>query len=127
EWSWLLPKWSGISPLLVIAVILTLDRSQNAVIVWNSAVERGVFALSAILLAILWLRPLDGLQLSKEWMSFGVFSSLALASVCLIPNMCYLIIVILPSLYGLLCYRLDGQLGWHQRWHSMCCLLLTLR
>src|SRR5690606_16805526 len=25
QWSWLLPKWSGISPLLVIAVILTLD------------------------------------------------------------------------------------------------------
>ena len=33
QWSWLLPKWSGISPLLVIAVILTLDRSQNALIV----------------------------------------------------------------------------------------------
>src|SRR5690606_17141659 len=68
QWSWLLPKWSGISPLLVIAVILTLDRSQNAVIVWDSGLERGVFALSAMLLAILWLRPLAGLQLSKEWM-----------------------------------------------------------
>ena len=72
---WLLPKWSGISPLLVIAAILTLDRSQNAVIVWNGDLERGVSALSAILLAILWLRPLAGLQLSKEWMSFGVLAA----------------------------------------------------
>src|SRR5690606_7231355 len=124
EWSWLLPKWSGISPLLVIAVILTLDRSQNAVIVWNSALERGVFALSAILLAILWLRPLAGLQLSKEWMSFGVFSSLALASVCLIPNMPYLSMVILPLLFCLWCYRQDAQSGWQQLWQTKSCLLL---
>ena len=124
EWSWLLPKWSGISPLLVIAAILTLDRSQNAVIVWNSSFERGVFALSTMLLAILWLRPLAGLQLSKEWMSFGVFSSLALASVCLIPNMPYLSMVILPLFFCLWCYRQDPQSGWQQLWQTKSCLLL---
>jgi len=124
EWSWLLPKWSGISPLLVIAAILTLDRSQNAVIVWNSDLERGVSALSTILLAILWLRPLAGLQLSKEWMSFGVFSSLALASLCLIPNMPYLSMVILPLLFCLWCYRQDPQSGWQQLWQTKSCLLL---
>ena len=124
QWSWLLPKWSGISPLLVIAVILTLDRSQNAVIVWDSGLERGVFALSAMLLAILWLRPLAGLQLSKEWMSLGVFSSLALASLCLIPSMPYFSMVILPLLFCLWCYRQDLQSGWQQLWQTKCCLLL---
>ncbi|WP_216940496.1 DUF2339 domain-containing protein [Acinetobacter sp. BY419] len=124
EWSWLLPKWSGISPLMVIAVILTLDRSQNAVIVWNSDLERGIFALTAMLLAILWLRPLAGLQLSKEWMSLGVFSSLALASLCLIPHMPYLSMVILPLLFCLWCYRQAPQSGWQQLWQTKSCLLL---
>lgn len=124
EWSWLLPKWSGISPLMVIAVILVLDHSQNAVIVWNSDLERWVFALAAILLAILWLRPLTGLQLFKEWMSLGVFSSLALASVCLIPSMPYLSVVIVPLIFCLWCFRQDSQSGWQQLWQSKSCLLL---
>src|SRR5690606_10884238 len=109
QWPWLLAKWSGISPLLVIAVILPLERSHDAVIVWDSGLERGVFALSAMLLAILWLRPLAGLQLSKEWMSLGVFSSLALAGLCLIPSMPYFSMVILPLLFCLWCYRQDLQ------------------
>ncbi len=124
QWSWLLPKWSGISPLMVIAVILVLDRSQNAVIVWNSTLERGFFAFSMLLLAMLWLRPLAGLQLSKEWISLGVFSSLALASLCLIPGMPYLSMAILPLLLCLWCYRQDSQSGWQQLWQSKSCLLL---
>ena len=72
EWCWLLPKWSSLTPLVIIAILLAVDHSENGILVWPSALERGIFALSSLLLAALWLRPVKGIDLSKEWMSFGV-------------------------------------------------------
>ena len=124
EWGWLLPKWSGLTPLMVIAVILAVDHSQNAVLVWQSDLERGVFGLSALLLTTLWLRPIKGMELSKEWMSFGGFSSLALASLCLMPSMPYLSMVILPLVFWLWCYRQPANSDWCLFWQSKSCLFL---
>ena len=124
EWCWLLPKWSGLTPLVIIAILLAVDHSENGILVWPSALERGIFALSSLLLAALWLRPVKGIDLSKEWMSFGVFASLALASVCLIPSMPYLSMVILPLVFWFWCYRQKENSEWRLLWQSKNCLVL---
>lgn len=124
EWCWLLPKWSGLTPLVIIAILLAVDHSENGILVWQSALESGIFALSSLLLAALWLRPVKGIDLSKEWMSFGVFASLALASVCLIPSMPYLSMVILPLVFWFWCYRQKENSEWRLLWQSKNCLVL---
>ncbi|WP_313660413.1 DUF2339 domain-containing protein, partial [Acinetobacter variabilis] len=124
EWCWLLPKWSSLTPLVIIAILLAVDHSENGILVWPSALERGIFALSSLLLAALWLRPVKGIDLSKEWMSFGVFASLALASLCLIPSMPYLSMVILPLVFWFWCYRQKENSEWRLLWQSKNCLVL---
>jgi uncharacterized membrane protein len=124
EWGWLLPKWSGITPLVLIAILLALEHSQNAVLIWDSDLERGIFVLAALMLAALWLRPVQGVELSREWMVFAAFTSLALASVCLIPGMPYLSMVILPLLFWFRCYRQKPDSDWRLLWQSKSCLLL---
>lgn len=124
EWCWLLPKWSGLTSLVIIAILLAVDYSENGILVWPSALERGIFALSSLLLAALWLRPVKGIDLSKEWMSFGVFASLALTSVCLLPGMPYLSMVILPLVFWFWCYRQKENSEWRLLWQSKNCLVL---
>ena len=109
---------------MIIAILLAVDHSENGILVWPSALERGIFALSSLLLAALWLRPVKGIDLSKEWMSFGVFASLALASLCLIPSMPYLSMVILPLVFWFWCYRQKENSEWRLLWQSKNCLVL---
>lgn len=58
-------------------------------------------------------------------MSLGVFSSLALASLTLIPGMPYLSVVILPLIFGTWCWK-SAQPEWRMFWQSRNALALML-
>ncbi|MGE8540418.1 MAG: DUF2339 domain-containing protein [Acinetobacter sp.] len=125
EWSWLLPKWIGLIPVYAMALYMPISLSHEGAIVWQHTQDRMLFALSAILLTALWLRPLLGVKEEKEWVSLGVMLSLALTSLTLIPSMPYLSAVILPLLFALWCYRQPNN-AWQMFWQSRNTLLLML-
>lgn len=125
-WTWLLPKWSGIAPLMLIAIILMFDHHQNSVIVWESSYEHWSFAIATLLLARLWLHPILALQTSKEVISLGTFLSLALCSLCLMPVLPYISVVILPLLFCLWCFKQGQQSAWQPLWQSNSVIALML-
>ena len=125
-WSWIWPKWMGLIPVLVFALIIVLDQSQQGVIVWSSPFNRIGFAVSGLILALLWLRPALGLRSEKEWMSLGALLSLALSSLTLVPNMPYMSVVILPLMFCAWCYRQKDHSDWAMLWQSRSSLGLMI-
>lgn len=123
-WSWLFPKWLGLIPVLVFALIIVIDQSQQGMIIWPTMFDRLGFALSGLMLTILWLRPLLGVRTEKEWVSFGTLTSLAMTSLTLFPGMPYISVVILPLLFCAWCYwQLDNP-DWKMFWQARSSLLL---
>ncbi|CAM4203262.1 DUF2339 domain-containing protein [Acinetobacter pragensis] len=117
-WSWLLPKWIGLIPVYGAALYAVADLTHNGQMIWHTVSDRLLFALSGILLTLLWLRPMLGVKEEKEWVSLGVFVSLAFTSLTLIPSMPYLSVVILPLLFAAWCYwrsDSDWQIFWQAR------------
>lgn len=124
-WTWLVPKWIGVIPLYVFALILILDISQNGVLVWTNSVERWGMLVSGVLLTWIWLRPLRGIRLENEWGSLGVLTSLSLASLSLIPSMPYISVVILPLLFCGWCF-FQKNAEWAMFWQTRSSLALML-
>ena len=124
DWSWLVPKWCGLTPLVFAGVVLAIDQSENGVLIWESQFARSIFGLSTLLLAWQWLRPASGLLLSKEWVSLGALVSLTLASLCLIPSMPYISMVILPLGLCFWSYKQSADSAWPMLWQSNSTLIL---
>ena len=98
KWTWLLPKWFGLIPLIFFAFSIVLTHVGQGVLQWDSISERIIFAISGLVLTVLWLRPVLGEPSEREWISLGIFISLGLTSLTLLPNMPYISVVILPLL-----------------------------
>lgn len=126
SWSWLLPKWIGLIPLYAVAFIFLVGLSHDGIIMWQSGLDRLLFALTNGLLTLLWLRPLQGVEDEQEWVSLGALLSLALTSLTLIPSMPYLSMVILPLAFAAWCYTQPTQTRWRQFWQARNTLVLML-
>lgn len=116
--TWLIPKWIGIIPIYVFALIILLDISQNGVLVWRDTVEQWGVAAAGLALATVWLRPFYAAGFEREWVSLGVLVSLSLSSLSLISNMPYISVVIFPLLFCGWCFvqkRSDWQIFWQTR------------
>lgn len=123
-WTWLFPKWLGLIPVFVFALIIVIDQSQQGMIIWPTMFDRLSFALSGLMLTALWLRPMLGVRTEKEWVSFGTLTSLAMTSLTLLPSMPYISIVILPLLFCAWCYwQLDNP-DWKMFWQARSSLVL---
>ncbi|CAB1209679.1 DUF2339 domain-containing protein [Acinetobacter bouvetii] len=123
-WSWLFPKWLGLIPVFVFALIIVIDQSQQGVIIWPSNLDRIGFSFSGVMLTALWLRPMLGVRAEKEWVSFGTLTSLAMTSLTLLPGMPYISVVILPLLFCAWCYwQLDNP-DWKMFWQARSSLVL---
>ena len=123
-WTWLFPKWLGLIPVFVFALIIVIDQSKHGIIVWSSTFDRFGFAISGLILTVLWLRPLLGVRTEKEWVSFGTLTSLAMASLTLVPGMPYISVVILPLIFCAWCYWQMNNLDWKMFWQARSSLLL---
>jgi uncharacterized membrane protein len=123
SWSWLIPKWCAMSPLLLIAMLVLIDQMQEGVVLWQSTGQLVVFAISHLIFSLLWLRPLLGIHEEKEWVSLGALLSLALVSICIIPSMPFLSVVILPLLFSAWCYRQSDDI-WQMFWQAKSTLVL---
>ncbi|WP_407304407.1 DUF2339 domain-containing protein [Acinetobacter sp.] len=123
-WSWLFPKWLGLIPVFVFALIIVIDQSKQGIIVWESAFDRIGFAFSGLMLTALWLRPMLGVRNEKEWVSFGTLTSLAMTSLTLLPSMPYISVVILPLLFCAWCYWQVNNPDWKMFWQARSTLLL---
>lgn len=126
SWAWLLAKWIGLLPVYCIALYMLFDLSHQGEIVWHSSSDRYLFALTGVLLSVLWLRPLLGVKEEQEWVSLGVLLSLAITSLTLIPGMPYLSVVILPLLFAAWCYWKSGRPAWQIFWQARTTLVLML-
>lgn len=126
SWSWLLPKWIGLIPLYAVAFIFLVDLSHDGIIMWQSGLDRLLFALTSGLLTLLWLRPLQGVEDEQEWVSLGALLSLAFTSLTLIPSMPYLSMVILPLAFAAWCYTQLTQTRWRKFWQARNTLVLML-
>jgi hypothetical protein len=121
-WSWLLPKWIGLIPLYAVAYYMVIDVSHQGALLWPSASDRVLVAVTGLFLTLLWLRPLLGLRAEKEWASLGVLLSLALSSLTLVPSMPFISVVILPLCFALWCaWR---QSDWPMFWQARSSLVL---
>lgn len=126
SWSWSIIKWIGIIPVYVLALYQIIEVSQQGQLVWQTPSERLYFAIAGVLLTVFWLRPLLGVREEKEWMSFGVLSSLAWTSLTLLPTMPYISVVILPLLFCAWCNWQATQPTWKMFWQARSTLMLTL-
>lgn len=123
--TWLIPKWIGIIPIYVFALILLLDISQNGVLVWQTDIDRWGMTLAGLILTTLWLRPFHALRFVEEWGSLGVLISLSLASLTLIPYTPYISVVILPLLFCGWCF-IQNSADWKIFWQTRTSLALML-
>lgn len=126
SWTWWLPKWAGLIPLMLIAIILVIDHSHQGVIVWDGNFEHAMFAVASLMLIRSWLHLIQSVKLSREALSLGALTSLALFSLCLIPNLPYISMVIVPLLFCLWCFKQTEHAYWKQLWQSKSCLFLML-
>ena len=125
-WTWLLPKWLGLIPVSVFALIIVIDQNKQGSIVWESVFDRVGFAVSGLMLTALWLRPMLGVRTEKEWVSSGILTSLAMTSLTLLPGMPYISVVILPLLFCAWCYwQLDNP-DWNMFWQARSSLVLMV-
>lgn len=125
-WTWLLPKWFGLIPLMLFALWIVLDRAEKGVLQWESTSNQIGFAIAGLTLATLWLRPLLGVNTEREWVSLGTISALALASLSVIPSMPFISVVIFPLLFCMWCALQKQQPQWHIFWQtrsSLCAML----
>ena len=125
-WSWLMPKWCGMVPLLIFALCIVIDFSQQGMIVWHSLIERISFAIACLLIVTLWLRPRLGIRAEKEWVSLGALCSFALASLTLIPSMPYISVVILPLVFCGWSFLQKSDADWQMFWQARSSLLIML-
>ena len=123
-WSWLIPKWTALTPLVVIALVLAIDHSENAIVQWETGQARIAFAIATLALSVMWFRPNSSLKRSTEWVSLGALTSLSLASLTLLPSMPYISLVILPLFFCLWSYRQSLDSLWRLIWQSSSALLL---
>lgn len=123
-WTWLLPKWMGLIPVYIVALVMVVDLSEQGQIIWHNSSDRFGFALTGILLTFLWLRPMLGGKAEREWVALGVMTSLALTSVTLFPSMPYLSVVILALLFCAWCYFKQANALWHSFWQARSTLVL---
>ncbi|ANF82453.1 hypothetical protein A3K93_09785 [Acinetobacter sp. NCu2D-2] len=126
SWTWQLPKWSGLLSLMLIAMAILFSHSTQAMILWDQPIEQLIFAFSSLLLVRLWLYLNSSIRLSNEIVSAGAFVSLTLASLCIVPALPYISMVILPLLFGLWCYKQPQDSNWQQLWQSKSTLALML-
>ena len=125
-WSWLLPKWLGLTPVMFAALSLVISRDYDGAIQWVSGTERMLFALFALLLSVLWLRPLWTVRTDKVWVSLGLIPALALASLTLLPEHPYSSVVILPLIFAAWCWWQKPESDWRMFWYARSNLVLML-
>ncbi|MEB6566091.1 DUF2339 domain-containing protein [Acinetobacter towneri] len=125
-WSWLLPKWLGLTPVMFAALSLVISRDYDGAIQWVSGAERMLFALFALLLSVLWLRPLWTVRTDKVWVSLGLIPALALASLTLLPEHPYSSVVILPLIFAAWCWWQKPESDWRMFWYARSNLVLML-
>ncbi|MDV2440348.1 DUF2339 domain-containing protein [Acinetobacter gerneri] len=124
--QWFIAKWIGVIPVFVLALIIVLDHSQNGMIVWASTFEQIGIAVSGLLLFLFWLRPVSSIRFEKEALSLGALSSLSLTSLCLIPSMPYISVVILPLAFAAWCFWQKEHEDWNRFWQARSSLALML-
>lgn len=125
-WSWLLPKWLGLTPVSLTAAGLLFSRSYDGAVHWISDTERLLFALFAGVLSVLWLRPLWTVLSDKEWVSLGLLPILAMASLTLLPQHPYSSVVILPLLFAAWCWWQQPDSDWRKFWYARSNLIFML-
>lgn len=125
-WSWLLPKWLGLTPVMFAALSLVISRDYDGAIQWVSGTERMLFALFALLLSVLWLRPLWTVRTDKVRVSLGLIPALALASLTLLPEHPYSSVVILPLIFAAWCWWQKPESDWRMFWYARSNLVLML-
>lgn len=125
-WSWLLPKWLGLTPVSLTAAGLLFSRSYDGAVHWVSGTERLLFALFAGVLSVLWLRPLWTVRSDKEWVSLGLLPILAMASLTLLPQHPYSSVVILPLLFAAWCWWQQPDSDWRKFWYARSNLIFML-
>lgn len=125
-WSWLLPKWLGLTPVSLTAAGLLFSRSYDGAVHWVSGAERLLFALFASVLCVLWLRPLWTVRSDKEWVSLGLLPILAMASLTLFPQHPYSSVVILPLLFAAWCWWQQPDSDWRNFWYARSNLIFML-
>lgn len=125
-WSWLLPKWLGLTPVSLTAAGLLFSRSYDGAVHWVSGTERLLFALFAGVLSVLWLRPLWTVRSDKEWLSLGMLPILAMASLTLLPQHPYSSVVILPLLFAAWCWWQQPDSDWRKFWYARSNLIFML-
>lgn len=124
-WSWLLPKWIGLIPIVVFAFIIVINQIKQGVIEWSSTFDRMGFALSGLMLTLVWLRPMFGVRAEKEWLSLAVIISLALTSLTVVPSMPYLSVAILPLIFCAWCYGRNHS-DWTMFWQARSSVVLMI-
>ncbi|MDM1754953.1 DUF2339 domain-containing protein [Acinetobacter towneri] len=125
-WSWLLPKWLGLTPVSLTAAGLLFSRSYDGAVHWVSGTERLLFALFTGVLSVLWLRPLWTVRSDKEWVSLGLLPILAMASLTLLPQHPYSSVVILPLLFAAWCWWQQADSDWRKFWYARSNLIFIL-
>lgn len=125
-WTWLLPKWLGLTPVSLTAAGLLFSRSYDGAVHWVSGTERLLFALFTGVLSVLWLRPLWTVRSDKEWLSLGLLPILAMASLTLLPQHPYSSVVILPLLFAAWCWWQQPDSDWRKFWYARSNLIFML-
>lgn len=124
RWSWLLPKWFGLVPLMIFAGVILIMQIDQGVIIWSDFSAQIQYLFAGLMLAIIWLRPLLGIRQEREWVSLGALSALAFASLALLPNVPFISVVILPLLFALWCFIKRQEADWQIFWQSRSTLVL---
>lgn len=125
-WTWLLPKWLGLTPVSLTAAGLLFSRSYDGAVHWVSGTERLLFALFTGVLSVLWLRPLWTVRSDKEWLSLGLLPILAMASLTLLPQHPYSSVVILPLLFAAWCWWQQPDSDLRKFWYARSNLIFML-
>lgn len=123
-WSWLIPKWFGVVPVMIFALGMIINLSHQGTILWSSLSERIVFLLAGLCMTLVWLRPIQGLQAEKEWVSLGTLSALALSSLALISSMPFIGVVIFPLIFC--AWSAVQKSVWSDFWQARTSLLLMM-
>ena len=124
NWSWLLPKWMALIPMMCLASIIVGDQLKNGQIVWGSFFQQAALISSCLIMAWIWLIPRANSHTENEWTSFFGLISIALASIALIPHMPFLSVVILPSMLLIYSYLFEKKYIIRMIWTSKSGLLL---
>ncbi|MDV2470349.1 DUF2339 domain-containing protein [Acinetobacter chinensis] len=128
-WTWRVPEWAGLLPLSAVVAWLLMRNMHDGMLVWSDLYIRTGFAVAATVLTLIWLRPLSGLKMAKEWVSLGALSSLSAVSLTLFPGIPFISVVILPLLFAVWCFKQPSDSTWRLCWQSrssLCLLMLWM-